>query len=449
MEEHNRLILEAVRDLLERDEIKRAVRTVADLQSVDTAEILAELGTEDEVEMLVNLEPRAAARVLLEMDESHQVEIAARLRTGELRALLERMPVDEAVDLLGDIPEGQRKRLLKLFGPREAVEFEELLSYDDESAGGLMTTDYLAVGPDATVDEVISRLRSVSHEVETIYYVYVVSDSGRLEGVLSLRDVIVSQPGRTVGEMISADVISVRPERDQEEVAGVIGKYDLLAVPVTDEGGLMLGIVTVDDVLDVLGDEAEEDIMRLAGAAGYEEEAPRGLLSDIGRRLPWFVFTVIVEILVVGGILKVYSPVLESFLVLVFFIPLLVTMGGNIAVQSATIISRWQSSGTQPQGTAVNATLKEIGWAVLVGAFTGGVVAAISFFIDGSASVGLVVGLSLSLTVVAASLVGCAMPLALKALGKDPGIVSGPLLGTIMDVLSLAIYLAIGRLLLM
>jgi magnesium transporter len=449
MEEHNRLILDAVNDLLERGEIKQAVRTVADLQSVDTAEILSALEIEDEVEILVNLEPRAAARVLLEMEEPHQVEIAAMLRTGELRTLLERMPVDEAVDLLGDIPEAQRKRLLKLFGPREAVEFEELLSYHDESAGGLMTTDYLAVRPDATVDEVISMMRSVSPEVETIYYVYVVSDSGRLEGVLSLRDVIVSPPGRTVGEMISTDVISVGPRQDQEEVADVIGKYDLLAVPVTDESGRMLGIVTVDDVMDVLGDEAEEDIMRLAGVAGYEEEAPRGLLSDISRRLPWFVFTVIVEILVVGGILKVYSPVLESFMVLVFFIPLLVTMGGNIAVQSATIISRWLSSGTPPKGTAVSATLREIGWAVLVGAVTGGAVATISYFVDRNASVGLVVGLSLALTVVAASLVGCAMPLALKAMKRDPGMVSGPVLGTVMDVLSLAIYLAIGRLLLM
>lgn len=449
MEEHNRLILETVRDLLERGEMKPAVSTVAGLQPADAAEVLSDLGPGDEVEVLVNMEPRAAARVLFEMEEPHQVEVAGRLRTGELRGLLERMPVDEAVDLLGDIPERQRTRLLKLFKGPEADELEMLLAYGDETAGGLMTPGYLAVSPDATVDEVINRLRGVSPEIETIYYVYVVSDEGKLLGVLSLRELIVSQPGRTVGGMISTEVIAVRPEQDQEKVADVISKYDLLAVPVTDEDGFMLGIVTVDDVMDVIDEEAEEDLMRFAGAAGYDEEEPRGLWSDLSRRLPWFVLAVIIEVLVAGGILKLYSPVLTRFLVLVFFIPLLVTMGGNIAVQSSTIIGRWLNTGDPPRASTIRAMSGEVAWAVLVGGVTGAVVAAIALAFRQEASIGVVVGLSLALTVVVASLVGCALPLALKAFNRDPGTVSGPLLGTTMDVLSLAIYLVIGRLLLL
>jgi len=448
LQEHNRLILNTVRDMLERGDLRQAVRTVADLHSADTAEILSQLDIADEVEILVNMDVKAAARALLEMEEPHQVEIAGQLRTGELRSLLERMPVDEAVDLLGDIPEGQRLRLLKLFGRQEAGEFEELLSYGDETAGGLMTPDYLAVRPDATAEEVISQLRSVSPEIETIYYVYVVSEDRKLEGALSLRELIVSPPGRKVGEMISPGVIAVRAEEDQEQVAEVISKYDLLAVPVTDYDGRMMGIVTVDDVMDVIGDEAEEDIMRFAGATGYEEEAPRGLLADLGRRLPWFILAVMIEVLVAGGILKLYSPIFARFLVLIFFIPLLVTMGGNIAVQSSTIIGRWLSSGTPPQKATIRAISGELVWGVLVGAFTGGVVAIISVAFHQATSVGIVVGLSLGLTVIAASLVGCALPVTLKVFRRDPGAISGPLLGTTMDVLSLAIYLFIGRLLL-
>ncbi len=448
MDEQNELMLQTVRDLLERGEIKHAVRTVAGLQSADAAEVLPELELDDEVELLVNMEPRAAARVLLEMEEPHQVEVAGRLRTGELRNLLARMPVDEAVDLLGDIPEGQRNRLLKLFGRQEADELEMLLTYGDETAGGLMTTDYIAVSPDATADEVINRLRGVPPEIETIYYVYVVSDEGKLLGVLSLRELIVSPPGRRVGEMIRGDSVAVRPERDQEEVAGIISKYDWLAVPVTDEEGYLLGIVTVDDVMDVIGDEAEEDLMRFAGAAGFDEEEPRGLWTDLSRRLPWFVLAVVIEVLVAGGILKLYSPVFTRFLVLVFFIPLLVTMGGNIAVQSSTIMGRWLTTGTAPQGSTVRAMTGELGWAVLVGAVTGAVVALIAVIFEQDAYIGIVVGLSLALTVIAASLVGCALPLTLKAFKRDPGAVSGPLLGTTMDVISLAIYLVIGRLLL-
>jgi magnesium transporter len=448
MLEQNKLILNTVRDMLGRGDLKQAVRTVADLHSADTAEILAQLDIDDEIEILVNMDARSAARVLLEMEEPHQVEIAGKLRTGELKSLLGRMPVDEAVDLLGDIPEAQRLRLLKLFGRQEAVELEELLSYGDDTAGGLMTTDFIAVRPDDTADEVISRMRSISPEIETIYYVYVVSEGGRLEGVLSLRELIVSPPGRKVGEMISPDVIAVRPSEDQEQVAELISKYDLLALPVTDDGGRMMGIVTVDDVMDVIGDEAEEDIMRFAGAAGYEEEAPRGLWADLGRRLPWFILAVIIEVLVAGGILKLYSPIFTRFMVLIFFIPLLVTMGGNIAVQSSTIMGRWLSSGTPPPKGTFRAMSGELVWGVLVGALTGGVVAIISLTFNQDASVGIVLGLSLGLTVMAASLVGCALPLTLKVFKYDPAAISGPLLGTSMDVLSLAIYLCIGRLLL-
>ncbi|MBU4239971.1 MAG: magnesium transporter [Actinobacteria bacterium] len=447
MERRNRVILETVRDMLGRGDVRQAVRTVADLYSADTAEVLFGLGIAGEVEVLLGMEPRAAARAMFEMDEAHQVDVAQRLGTVELRGLLESMPVDEAVDLLGDIPESRRETLLRLFGREEAEELERLLAYSDDTAGGLMTPEYISVSPEATAQEVIGLLRGVSPEVETIYYVYVTSGEGRLDGVLSLRELIVSPPGRRVSEMIGPEVITVSPATDQEEVAEFISKYDLLAVPVTDDSGRMLGIVTVDDVMDVIGDEVEEDIMRFAGATGPEEEPPGRLFAGLGRRIPWFVLTVAIEILLVGGILKLYSPVFSTFIVLVFFIPLLVTMGGNIAVQSSTVVGRWLASGLPLQRTAVKAILGEVVWGVLVGLLTGVIVATLSFLFHLGESIGVVVGISLALTVIAASLVGCALPVTLKALNRDPGVVSGPLLGTIMDVISLAIYLGIGTLL--
>jgi magnesium transporter len=448
MEERNRVILDTVRDMLARGDLQQAVTTLSGLHAADTAEVLSSLDAENEVEILVSLEEAAAARVLLEMEEPHQVEVAARLRTGELHELLSRMPVDEAVDLLGDIPDTQRARLLKLFGREEAGELRELLEYPDDTAGGLMTTDYFSVSPEATVAETIEQLRQVSPEVETIYYVYVVSQEGLLEGVLSLRELIVSQPDKRVGDLLAGDAITVSPRQDQEEVAEVISKYDLLAVPVVDDRKRMLGIVTVDDVMDVFGDEAEEDIVRFAGATGIEEEVGAGgLMSNLGRRLPWFVATVVVEILVAGGILKLYSPMFTKFIVLVFFIPLLVTMGGNIAVQSSTIMGRSLSTGTPLERKTLRAVSGEITWGVMVGLVTGGVVAGLSYAFNQEAWVGATVGLSLALTVVAAALIGCAFPITLKALRRDPHAISGPLLGTTMDVLSLAIYLVIGRLL--
>jgi magnesium transporter len=447
MDERIKVILDTVRDLLKRGELDQAVTTVGGLHAADAAEVLSRLSDEDEVEILVSLEPAFAARALFEMEEPHQVEVAARLRAGELHGLLERMPVDEAVDLLGDVPEALRVRMLKLFGPEDATELEELLAYKDDTAGGLMTTDYISVSPDTTVDETIELLRGVSPEVETIYYVYVVSAEGLVAGVLSLRELIISPGDRRVGDMLKGDVISVKPAQDQEEVAEVISKYDLLAVPVVDERDRMLGIVTVDDVMDVFGDEAEEDIMKFAGATGYEEEAAGGLFANLGRRLPWFIAAVVVEVLIAGGLLKLYSPMFTKFIVLVFFIPLLVTMGGNIAVQSSTIMGRRLAAGEPLRRQSLRAVLGEVAWGVLVGLLTGVVVALIAFAFHQPASVGLALGLSLALTVIAAAMIGCAFPVTLKALKRDPGSVSGPLLGTTMDVLSLAIYLVIGTLL--
>lgn len=447
MEERNRIIGETVVEMLEAGDLAQAIVTVEGLHSADAAEVLFSLDIDEEVKVLVGMEPRPAARALLEMEEDHQVEVASKLRTGELRELLERMPVDEAVDLLGDIPREQRLTLLRLFGREEAGEFAELLSYSDDSAGGLMTTDYVSVSPGATAEEVIDQLREVDPEAETIYYVYVVDDDGMLEGVLSLRELITSPPGRRVGEMVSSGTVKVRPGDDQEIVAEVIAKYDLLAVPVTDDDGSLLGIVTVDDVLEVIGDEAQEDIMRFAGATSREEELGVGLWANIGRRLPWFALAALIEILIAAGILKLYSPVLEKYVVLIFFIPLLVTMGGNISIQSSTIMGHWLTSGTPLSKGTLRTISGEVVWGVLVGAFTGVVIAGLSMLLDLGPSVGLVVGLSLALTVLAACLVGCALPLALKALHRDPAGVSGPLLGTVMDVVSLAIYLGIGRLL--
>src|SRR5450756_1019140 len=446
MDERNRIILETVMDMLEAGDLAQAVVTVEGLHSADAAEVLFNLDMDEEVEVLVGMEPRSAAHALLEMEEDHQVEVASKLRTGKLHDLLERMPVDEAVDLLGDIPKEQRLTLLRLFGREEAGEFAELLSYSDDSAGGLMTTDYVSVSPGATAEEVIEQLRAVDPEVETIYYVYVVDDNGKLDGVLSLRELITSPPGRKVGEMVSSETIKVRPGDDQENVAEVIAKYDLLAVPVTNDEGSMVGIVTVDDVLEVIGDEAQEDIMRFAGATSRQELGV-GLWANIGRRLPWFALAALIEILIAAGILKLYSPVLEKYVVLIFFIPLLVTMGGNISIQSSAIMGHWLTSGTPFSRGTLRTVSGEVVWGILVGVFTGAVVAGLSVLLDLGASVGLVVGLSLALTVLAACLVGCALPFALKALNRDPAVVSGPLLGTVMDVVSLAIYLGIGRLL--
>lgn len=447
MEERIKVIAETIKDMIIRGDLGQAVTTASEMHSADAADVLDCLDINDQVEIIKNLEPRTAALILLEMEDQGQVEIAERLKTGELRDVLASMPVDEAVDLLGDIPGDQRGRLFRLFGREEAGEFRELLKYPDDTAGGLMTPDFMFVHPTDTVGRVIEMIRSAPMDIETIYYVYVLSEENILKGVLSLREIIVSPVNRIVGDMISKEIVSLSPDEDQEKVAEVISKYNLLAVPVVDGDGKMIGLVTVDDVMDVIEDEAEEDIMRFAGATGVEEDMKPGLLYDISRRLPWFLLAAVVEILVAGGILKLYSSVMTDFIVLVFFLPLLVIMGGNIAVQSSAITGHWLSTGGTFGKNVITAVMKELIWGIIIGALTGVAVGLLAYLFDKNISVGVVVGLSLMLTVIAASGIGCALPVFLRWIGRDPGAAPGPLIGTTMDVVSLGIYLGIGLML--
>lgn len=443
MEEQNRVILEATRDMVARGDLSLAVATIEGLHPRDASEVLSNLDIESEVEILKEMETGKAARIILEMEEEHQVDLASRLKTAHLANLVRRMPVDEAVDLLGDISTEQREKLLRLFGSEEVQELQELLSYGDRTAGGLMTTDYVSVSPDITAEEVIEYIRKVPPETETIYYVYVVTNERKLIGVISLRDLIASAADRKAVEMAERDVVCVEPQETQEKVAEIISKYELLAVPVVDKEGRILGIVTQDDVMDVVEEEADETIMRLAGAVGLPEGY--GLWQDLARRLPWLLAAVVAEILLCGGILKLGSPVWENFKVLIFFIPLLVTMSGNIAFQSSSVMSYMLST----EARSSSSTFKVIGWEVLgalaVGVVAGGLVQLLSLFLDLPPSIGIIVSLALCITVVLAAVLGSVLPLVFRLFKREPGVMSRPFVGVLMDVASLAIYLGIGR----
>ncbi len=275
---------------------------------------------------------------------------------------------------------------------------------------------------------------------------YVTDEEGYLLGVASARDLILADPDSRIQDVMEKKVISARLGTDREEVSELFDKYELLALPVEDKGGRLMGIVTVDDVLDVMDEEAEEDMIRFVGEVGGDELGPGGLWRKAYARLPWFVISALIELLGAGGILKLYTPVLERVVALVFFIPLLVIVGGNLAMQAALIMSERLSYGYLGVRGAAVAVLKETRWGVTVGVVAGGLVMGIAALVGVSLMVGVVVGVSLTATVLFAAAVGSLFPVVLKALGRDPAVVSEPALGTLMDVVSLAFYLLVGTL---
>jgi magnesium transporter len=308
-----------------------------------------------------------------------------------------------------------------------------------------MTTEYISLPADIPVEEAITRLREIAPKAETIYYVYVVDDSGCLIGVISLRDLIASSDGTVLKDIMRRNVISVNAALDQEEVARVVSKYDLLAVPVIDDHDRLLGIITVDDVIDVLEQEATEDIYRLAGASEVEgmelTEAP---VSKVVRlRLPWLLISMAGGI-ISGSIIGAYKSTLEAIVMLAVFIPVIMGMGGNVGTQSSTIFVRGLATGEIDRSEIWPYFFREIRVGLAMGLICGTLISFIAYFWQGNMYLGLVVGISMLITISVATLIGTLVPTLLNMANIDPAITAGPFVTTIKDFTGLLIYFLVA-----
>ncbi|EEG77639.1 magnesium transporter [Dethiobacter alkaliphilus] len=414
------------------------------LHPSDFAEIVDDLTDEQKAELFDLLSDEEAAMVIQEMEELDQVVLFQLLTKKRASAILKEMASDDAADLLSELPENEARELLTLID-EDAEELRGLMKYPEDTAGGIMTTEYIAFPENMTVEEAIRRLREIAPEAETVYYVYVVTEEMQVSGVLSLRELIASADGTKLAEIMRKSLISVPVDMDQEEVARLVSKYDLLAVPVVDERQRLLGIVTVDDILDVLEEEATEDMYRRVGAAELEsvDLVSASVPSILGRRLPWLIITLIGG-LFVGSVIAVFEEALEAVAALVFFIPVIMDMGGNVATQSSTVFVRGVATGEISVEERWGYFMREIRIGVLMGVICGSTVAVAASFWQGDPMLGLVVGIAMSGTVTVAAIIGTLIPLVFSQFGIDPAYASGPLVTTIKDATGLLIYFSIA-----
>ncbi len=356
------------------------------------------------------------------------------------------MASDDAVDLLGELSPEEIAALLPLVD-EEGAKFSGLLKYPEESAGGIMTTEYISLPADLPVEEAIARLREIAPQAETIYYVFVVDLENRLIGVLSLRDLIAAPDGTPLKEIMRHNVISVNAALDQEEVARVVVKYDLLALPVVDDSNRLLGIITFDDIMDVLEQEATEDIYRLAGAGEVTgvELMEASAYQVAWHRTPWLLLSMLGGI-AAGYIMSTFESTLEAILVLAFFIPVIMDMGGNVSTQSSTIFVRGIATGEIKGNGIWRYLFREIRVGLLMGVLFGLLVAAAALLWRGNPVLGLVVGTSMIATISLATIIGTLVPLFFHKLKIDPAITSGPLVTTIKDITGLLIYFGMATL---
>jgi len=322
-----------------------------------------------------------------------------------------------------------------------------LLSYKDDTAGGIMTTEFIAIPYNISVDKAIKALRENAVNAETVYYVYVINLKNQLMGVISLRELIIASQDLMVSEVMKRNIISVNVNDDQEEVAKVVARYDFLAVPVVDDKNHLLGIITVDDVIDVIHEEAEEDIYKMAGVSGLEDDINAKLTSTLSSRLPWL-FVTLLGGFISGNVLSAFSNQLDKMVVLTFFIPLLAGMGGNVGTQSSTVTVRGIATGFINKETVRKTITRELMIGVLIGGIMGSMVAILAYFWQYNMKLGIVVGLSMMANIFTAATMGTLVPLFFKRVGIDPAVASAPFITTAIDVLGLIIYSTLASILL-
>ncbi|MBN1349001.1 magnesium transporter [candidate division KSB1 bacterium] len=411
----------------------------------DVADIFTHL-TEDERDFLFALlPPDVASDVIVELDDFHRENILEDLQEDRLSELVDEMDSDDATDVVADLPEEIADKILQSIDKQDSAEVKELMRHDEESAGGIMALEYVVVNQESTVDDAIQEIRKKAEEVEDLYYVYVIDNDGKLVGTLSLKALILSAGKKKVADVMERDVISVHEGIDQEEVANVARKYDLVAVPVVDAHDRLVGRITFDDIVDVMEDEASEDIHRLAGISIDEEIHEQSVFKVSRVRLPWLLVAFGGEI-ISALILNNFEHTLKQIIIAAFFIPIIMAMGGNAGIQSSTVIVRGLATGEIGLLHIKRQLFREI----RVSLFNGSVCATLIFLIVGfwfkDINFGVVLALSIFIIMVMASFVGASIPLLLKKFNIDPAIATGPFITTANDSFGLMIYFALATL---
>ncbi len=448
LEEHKRELVGTLNRLLEQGERgEGSIRNLlVDLHYADAADILDVMDPEDSARVLSLLDNETGSDILAEMEEASRISVLELVDPRELAELVKEMPTDDAADLVGNLDEEAAEEVLSHVAPEEREEIKELLVHGEDTAGGLMETDFVAVDYSSTVDEAIEAIRRAAEEVESMFYVYVVDAGGILKGLIRLRDLLLSPGTRRVAEFMKSDVVSVPVDMNQEDVARQVQQYDLAAIPVVDDGGILVGRITHDDIADVLEEEIEKDLRRMAGV-GDEDLIERSSIRAAGSRLPWIV-TSLVSALVAAYIISFNISLMEEYLMLAFFFPVITAIGGNIGLQSSTIVVRGLATGQSDLIHAGSRIFKEVRVGLVMGIICGLMVGFLSWLWIGQSVFGLIVGLSLLTAIIVAATMGAVVPMVFEKLRVDPAIATGPFVTMSNDIIGLLIYFALATFLL-
>lgn len=435
--------------LLEAEDLQGAKAILVPVQPADIADAIEGLPEAMQAIAFRLLSKDEAIEVYEYLDSSVQQALIEEFRRQEVLDIVDKMSPDDRARLFDELPATVVRRLLEQLTPTERQATAQLLGYEAGTAGRLMTPEYISLKENMTVAQTLERIRSLAHATEIIYYLYITDAARHLTGILSLRDLVIADPDQKIGDIMTRDVVCVYTSDDQEEVARLIGRYDFLAVPVVDREKRLVGIITVDDVIDIIEQETTEDIYKQGGLqSGGDNYFQTDLLTVARKRVVWL-FVLLLTNTVTGTIIKAEEEILRQVVSLAAFIPLLTGTGGNVGSQSSTVVIRGLNTEELREMGPAQVVMREAIAGALLGVMLGTVATLWAFWLlSGDWAVSLAVGISLVAISILASVAGSGLPFIFRAVGLDPALMSAPFITTAVDVLGVLIYFNLARLIL-
>ncbi len=443
MSDRNAILMESIKRLLRRNALQHLRKIVTKTHAADLSLVFDSLSLTEQVKLFNMIEDVEQKGILFsELEKDTLLTFVEVLKIEEVVAVLEDMPTDDVADIIGKLPEETADTILHRMRVEGSEEIEGLLRYEDDTAGGIMVPDFIALGEDVTAAAAIRSLQTEYQDVEMPFYLYVINEYGNLVGVSSLRQLVVVPPKTPLKDFMSTDVFSVKTEMDQEEVARIVARYDILAVPVVDDTNKLVGIVTVDDVIDIFRREATEDILKMAGV-GEDFVETKSVFKSTRIRLPWLFASClggIVAFFVIGH----FEESLRKLTYLAAFIPVIMGMGGNIGTQSSTIVVRGLAMGRITITELWSVVFKELAIGLILGLVYGFLIGIVAQVTYSKGFLALAVAASVFSSMSVAALVGSMVPMLFAKFEIDPAVATGPFVTTAIDVISVFFYFAIA-----
>ena len=436
--------IEEIKDLIQNKQFTKLKKELKEMKSADVSMILDELDKEQAVIVFRLLSKEKAGMAFAYMETDMREKLIKDLTDAELKNVLDELFMDDTVDLIEEMPSNVVTRILKNVDKNDRKIINELLKYPEDSAGSIMTTEFIDLKEDMTIEQALDRIRQIGTDSETIYTCYVLDKDRKLQGIISIKEILLAKEESLISDNMETNIISVNTLEDKEEVAKKFDKYDLYALPVVDKENRLVGIVTVDDAINVLQDEVEEDFEKMAAMAPTEESYfGTSVFKHAKNRIVWLL-VLMLSSAITGTIITNYENAFAAVPLLVAFIPMLMDTGGNCGSQSSTLIIRGLATDELEVKDVFKILWKEVRIAIIVGA-TLSVINGLRIFAQyKNLQLACTVGLSITVTVILSKSIGCLLPLLAKKLKLDPAIMAAPLITTIVDILSVLVYFNIA-----